>query len=385
MDKTDICVIGGGASGIIAAIAARMENPDISISILEKGDKIGRKLLATGNGRCNFTNSSCASSDRIVTFFRRLGIKAREEEQGRVYPYSGRAEDVLDAFEMYLNRGGVEIVTNFAVDKLSFSERGDISVCCGREKIATGKALLSTGGKAGPQFGCTGDGYRLAREAGHTVTKLSPALSPLECVGDFAMASGCRAKAKVSLVRKGALLHTEEGELQFGKYGLSGICVMNLSRHIRLDDCGFSDYEIVCDLTPGLSLEELVRELKTRSDEIHIPPESLLISYVPKTLAAYILNAAGTEKRQEEAARLLKGLRFTVSNVKGWQFAQCTAGGVTTSEIDLVTMESKVAKGLFFAGEIIDYDGPCGGYNLNNAWETGIKAGKAMAGNVQNT
>ena len=382
---TDICIIGGGASGIIAAVAARMENRDITIRVLEKGGRIGRKLLATGNGRCNFTNASCDNSNQIQAFFQKLGIKSREEEQGRIYPYSGRGEDVLDAFELYLDRGNVEVITNFTADGLLFSGQGKITVCGGLEKVAAGKVLLATGGKAGPQFGCTGDGYRLAREAGHTVTKLTPALSPLECVGDFEMIGGCRARAAVSVLKKGAALHTEYGELQFGKYGLSGICIMNLSRYIRLDDCDFCDYGIACDLTPGISLEELVSDLKARNREYNIPPEHLLISYVPKTLGAYILSAAGTGAGAEGVAGLLKDLRFTVSNVKGWQFAQCTAGGVPLSEIDAVTMESKIMRGLYFSGEIVDYDGPCGGYNLNNAWETGLKAGRAMAGNVQDS
>ena len=390
---TDICVIGGGASGMAAAIAARMENPDVSISILEKGGVVGKKLSATGNGRCNFSNSSCDDSKEILGFFQKLGIKSREEDQGRVYPYSGRAEDVLRAFELYLSAHNIEVIPHFTAESLVFGETGRITVYGSKRKIEAGKVLLATGGKAAPQFGCTGDGYKIAKEAGHSLTKIMPALSPVECIGNFEELKGVRAKASVSLLKKGVALLTEDGEVQFTDYGLSGICVFNLSRHIRLDGCGFNDYEIAADLTPDADADELSRELKSRSGSLGIPPGDLLLSLIPKNLSAYVLRMSGikydsdsvSDEQIGEIAHTIKNLKFTVSNVKGWKYAQCTSGGVPLCEINMDTMESIIARGLYFSGEIIDYDGPCGGYNLNNAWGTGIKAGKAMARDVQDS
>ena len=388
----DICVIGGGAAGMAAAVAARMENPDISICILEKNGAAGKKLLATGNGRCNFTNTSCGSSSETMRFLQKLGIKARVEQQGRVYPYSGRAEDVLNAFEIYINSHNIEVVPHFAAESIVFEENGKITVYDAKRKAIAGKALIATGGKAAPQFGCTGDGYNLARGAGHSLTKIMPALSPVECIGNFEKLKGIRAKASVSLVKKDENILTEDGEVQFTEYGLSGICVFNLSRYIRLDDCGFKDYEIAIDLMAEVGEDELEAELKSRRDDLGITPGNLLMSLVPGPLSGYVLAAAGIKYDAESVdgpkikaiAAAMKNLIFTVSNVKGWQYAQCTSGGIPLSEINSDTMESKIVRGLYFAGEIIDYDGPCGGYNLNNAWETGVKAGKAMA-DVQNS
>ena len=408
----DICIIGGGASGIIAAIAARMEDPDVSICIIEKKDKIGSKLLATGNGRCNFTNALCENSSKILDFFHVLGIKARVEEQGRIYPYSGRAKDVVNVFESYLNAHNIKVYTEFVAEGLNFHTSdshapGRIDISGNGKKLSAKKVLLATGGKAGPQFGCSGDGYKMAREAGHTVTKVIPALSPVECEGSFEKLKGVRARASVTLYKKGNAVNTETGELQFTEYGLSGICIFNLSRDIRLEDGKFTDYEISVDLLYDISIDELELELKFRMDNPDIPNGNLLVSLVPEGLADFVLNRAGfnaapclehglkhdkngrkfsiSDEQIKQLAYLLKNLEFTVSNVKGWKFAQCTSGGIPVSEINMDTMESKIVKDLYFAGKLIDYDGPCGGYNLHNAWETGLKAGKAMAMKMKST
>ena len=423
----DICIIGGGASGIIAAISARMENPHATIHILEKNDKLGKKLLATGNGRCNFSNTACASSNEILKFFNTLGIKPRVEEQGRIYPYSGQAQDVLNAFEAYLNMHDIKIHTGFVVENLIVNSDDHIEIIGIAKKLSAKNVLIATGGKAGPQFGCIGDGYKIARVLGHTVTKTIPALSPIECEGNFDKLKGIRAKALVKLLNnnmshasennetlvfeRDKVIASEIGEVQFTDYGLSGICIFNLSRDIKLGDdetSNFSDYMIAVDLLPEMSLIEVERELNVRRDNINISPDNLLLSLVPKGLFDFVLSQAGVDiaklnegdtmlaivcegqiqqikrifndEQIQKIAYTLKNLTFTVTNVKGWQFAQCTSGGIPASEIDMDTMESKIAKGVYFAGELLDYDGPCGGFNLNNAWDTGIKAGRAMAG-----
>ena len=386
----DICVIGGGASGITSAISVRMENPNISIHILEKNDKIGKKLLATGNGRCNFSNTSCKYSSEIVKFFNSLGIKERVEEQGRIYPYSGQAQDVVDVFESYLNKHNIKISTEFTAESISFSGDGHFEILSGYTKLLAKNVLIAAGGKAGPQFGCIGDGYKLAKELGHSVTKVIPALAPIECKGEFAKLKGVRAKAVVTLLRNDVPLNSETGEVQFTDYGLSGICIFNLSRDIVIGEEKFSDYQVAVDLIPDMSDMELLLELLSRQKNGNVAAQNLLVSLVPNKLADFIfdtMNIYATEEAMDyeqiqQIAKLLKKLTFTVRNVKGWQFAQCTSGGIPVAEIDMDTMCSKIKRGLFFAGEVIDFDGPCGGFNLQNAWETGIKAGKAMAMNV---
>jgi len=380
--NADVCIIGGGVSGIAAAIAARMKDPQASICLIEKKDKIGKKLLATGNGRCNFTNINCETSNEILSFFNMLGIKERVEEQGRVYPYSGKAKDVLHALESYINANNIKVYKEFEVENLRINAGKSTDVLSGNKKISALKVLIATGGKAGPQFGCIGDGYKLAREMGHTVTKLLPALSPVECEGEFTKLKGIRVKAKVTLVKNEKVLSTEIGELQFTEYGLSGICILNLSRYIRLEAGKFADYEISADLLYDMNADELEQELKSRKSNNNIMPDNLLVSIVPEELASFVLSKVNNKEDIKKLAHLLKNLTFTVSGVKGWKFAQCTSGGIPIAEVDINTMESKIIKGLYFAGEIIDYDGPCGGFNLNNAWETGIKAGKAMVTSV---
>jgi predicted flavoprotein YhiN len=310
-----------------------------------------------------------------------------------------------------LKKYDIKVNTNFTVERVSLQGNGYIDVASGENVISAKTVLISTGGKAGPQFGCSGDGYRIAKNVGHTTTKIIPALAPIECKGEFTKLKGTRVKADLKLVKKGEVLGEERGELQFTEYGLSGICIFNLSSEIKIADDKFSDFQIYVDLLPDISLDVLELELSNRHKNPNISADNLLVSLIPQKLAEYVLNltrykndieSASDEQAQtelikeaqtelikeaqteliKEVASALKELKFTVKNVKGWQFAQCTSGGIPTCEINMDTMESKIARGLYFAGEIIDYDGPCGGYNLNNAWETGIKAGKAMGMNV---
>jgi len=386
----DICIIGGGASGLIAAISARMENPKASIHILEKNDKVGKKLLATGNGRCNFSNTSCKYSNEIVAFFNELGIKERVEEQGRIYPYNGQAQDMVSAILAYLNNHDIKINTNFTVTSVSVTSDENFEVSSETDKLIAKNVLIATGGKAGPQFGCSGDGYQIAKEMGHSVTKIIPALSPLECKGEFSKLKGVRAKAQVTLLKNDVVLKFELGEVQFTDYGLSGICVFNLSRDIVIGEEKFSDYQVAVDLIPDMSEMELFLELLSRQKNENISVGNILTSLVPNKLADYILDLLAINlaenmisyEQTKQLAQTLKKLMFTVRNVKGWQFAQCTSGGIPVTQITIETMQSKLIRGLFFAGEVIDFDGPCGGFNLQNAWETGIRAGKAMAMNV---
>lgn len=382
----DMVVAGGGAAGLAAAVKAGLlaksfpAGFSLRTALIEKKDVPGKKLSATGNGRCNLSNTACTDRERVDSFFDCLGLLTRTDEAGRMYPYSEEAGEVSALLTETVRRLHTEILTDCQLTAVKPLEEGsgfrlELSGPKGPETIFCRKLLLAMGGKSYSAFGTTGDGYGIARKLGHTVTRLAPSLVPVQVSGDLNPLAGVRAKAKVTLLRCGRPVAEEEGEVQFNKDCISGICIMNLSRLLVLNPEknfteGFAEYELSLDLVPEYNEEELAGLLKKR------PKEQMLQTLVRKKLAAYIALHGDTV---EEAAHLLKDLHFTVSGTKGWNDAQVTRGGVMVEEVHPETMESKILPGLYFAGEILDYDGPCGGWNLHYAWDTGLKAGEAMA------
>ena len=380
----DICIIGGGAAGLAAAITAGRETPDKSILIIEKKETVGKKLAATGNGKCNLTNTSCENMDSVLEFFDSIGIFTRADEEGRVYPYCSQAKDVVYALNKAAEAAGVDIRTGITVEKIVKTADG-FNIKTNKGDFESVKLLIATGGKSAPQFGTSGDGYIFAKQLGHTVTRLAPVLTGIEVMEDLKSVKGVRVKALVKLLKDGQTAEKEYGEVQFNEDGISGICVMNLSRFIKIDEGesfieGIRRYSVELDLVPEVETEELEIMLQRRIDAGIGNTEDLLISIIPDKLRKYI--ADEQELGLSELTERLKSMKLSVSGTKGWKVAQCTSGGVTLDEIDAVTMESKLIDGLYFAGEVTDYDGPCGGYNLQYAWETGIKAGKAMANDL---
>ncbi len=400
----DIAIIGAGASGLAAAVAAKRADPRLSVRVFEKNDSPGKKLLATGNGRCNLTNTSCPDAQHTLGFLASLGIMTRVEEGGRVYPYSGRAEDVLGILERNAASLGVEIITGFAAAGVARGENGGFVIAADRDRMAeSDRLILAAGGKAGPQYGTSGDGYMFAKRLGHTVTRLYPVLAGVEVSGGLRELKGVRARALAKLFRNGNDLAEEKGEVQFNDYGLSGICVMDLTRFITTDGPGnsaegFSGYQISLDLVPEMSEAALAEYVLSRDPDGSDGAAAALASVLPAKLASYAADRAQTDagrgsrtpesvpktsrgagERAGRLAAVLKDMRFAVSGVRGWREAQCTGGGVASSEIDPETMESKLCPGLYIAGEMLEYAGPCGGYNLNNAWVTGEAAGNAAA------
>lgn len=382
--KFDIVIAGGGAAGLAAAVNAGLltkfaEAPvPLRIALIEKKEVPGKKLSATGNGRCNLSNTACTEREEVDSFFDCLGLLTRTDEAGRMYPYSEEAGEVSALLTETARDLNVEIMTGCQITRVvPAAEGGFILVTEGKEGtfgIRCSKLLLAMGGKSYSAFGTTGDGYSIARKLGHQVTRLAPSLVPVEVKEDLAPLAGVRAKAKVSLLHCGNLVAEEEGEVQFNQDSLSGICIMNLSRLLVLNpeksfEEAFSEYELHLDLVPEHT-EEAVKTVLGRK-----PAEQMLRGLVRKKLAGYILQRAGDA---EAAASLLKDLRFTVSGTKGWNDAQVTRGGVVLEEVKDSTMESRLIPGLYFAGEVLDYDGPCGGWNLHYAWLTGLRAGKAM-------
>ncbi len=381
--KIDVAVIGGGASGIMAAIFAARSGK--KVCILEKNPRIGKKILATGNGRCNFTNINarpedynqefvasgfeCFSPREVITFFEELGLLSKEEAEGRVYPLSGQATAVLDVLRFELSRLSVKEIVDFDVQKIEKSNDGFV-IYSKNEKVHAKKVIVATGGMASPKSGSDGKGYELLKAFGHHTTKLVPSLVQLKCEKSV---GGVRAYGKVT-TQDGK---SDIGEIQFNNYGISGIPVFGLAKYVKKGE------PVFLDLLPDYTEDEVVKILKARPKQTM---ETYLIGILNKALAHFLLKECGisplskmsdTLKDDEikKIAKKIKSWRFDVTGTMPWDNAQVTAGGIELSEVDQKTMESKLCPGLYITGEVLDIDGPCGGYNLQWAWASGKMAG----------
>jgi predicted Rossmann fold flavoprotein len=389
----DIGIIGGGPAGMTAAIVAAQNNPNLKICLIEKNNCLGKKLYATGNGKCNLSNVSCNDTTTIMKFFDSIGIVTRTDDAGRLYPCSEQASDVVMALENALHALNIEILANQTPVKIEETTKG-FEIVLKQNVLLCKKIMLAIGGKAGPQFGTQGDGYLMAKGFGHDITRTYPVLSPIECAGNFKNLKGVRAKGIVGLEKSGRLIAQEQGEIQFTDNGLSGICVFNLSRFIILDAHvpygeGIKEYYMTVDFLPNFEEAQLMELLQKRSIQPLGKNADLLLTLVHSSLGLDILEKCNLPENGssiklslehcQQIAHFLKNWRAPVVGVKGWKNAQVTGGGVELAQVNPDTMESRLVSGLYFAGELLDYDGPSGGYNLHFAWESGIKAGKAMA------
>ena len=412
----DIAVIGAGASGLMAAVSAASAGSGTRVIVLETGKEPALKLYATGNGRCNYLNRNASASsyycneapdtlpkaasvqipkgcaDGLVRVFRGLGIEPYEEAEGRLYPRSLQASSVVRALVSGAERLGPKILCSFEVSAVE--ELGKTFVISSRDgrKVQASSVILACGGKAGIQYGCTGDGYRIASSLGHRIVKPITALTKLICAEDMKSISGVRAKGRISLINccsgASSIVCEDRGEIQFTDDGLSGICTFNVSRFYRIFDG--ASYRAELDLLEEFSdarLREMILERRAKFSAE--PADMLLMGLLPSKLSAYLLGRCGASAgstcgdlstaRAEELARMCKELNFTVTGTRSWKDAQVTAGGVSLREVDPLTLESKIVPGLYFAGEVLDIDGPCGGYNLTWAFASGRSAGRAAA------
>lgn len=383
VSEKSITVIGGGPAGMTAAISAARQGAN-TVRLIEKNNILGRKLLATGNGRCNLTNLNCDDAGETLGFFSGLGLLTRSEGEGRVYPYSEQASAVQEALISELIGLKVEILCGQEVKAIEATDHGYRTITNQGEYISEA-VILATGGKAGPQFGSTGDGYRFAKGFGHHTARLMPSL--VQITSDqpfFKELKGVRSKGLAELLRGSKIIDREAGEIQFTEDGLSGICIFNLSRNYVSGDI------IRIDLFPEYSTDALAKLLSGTKDELKSRDLRQFFSgMLHKKLIPVILRQLSLESQRkaseltreetERAACFLKGWEIPVTGTKGWKEAQVTAGGVELSEVDMTTMESRLAPNLFFAGEILNEDGKCGGYNLQWAWISGMTAGKYAA------
>lgn len=403
-----VVVIGGGAAGMMAALSAR--EAGVPVTLLERNPKLGRKLYITGKGRCNLTNLSspaqvlenvvrnprflysCVSAfppQSVMDWFEAHGVPLKVERGGRVFPVSDRAADVIDALFLALRRTGVSLVEDRAA-ALEL-EDGHLTAVRGENSLyPAGAAVIATGGLSYPATGSTGDGYRLAQSAGHTVTPLSGSLVPLEAEGCAAM-QGLSLK-NVALTVKNSRkksVFSQQGELLFTHFGLSGPLILSASAHLR--DFARERYTAHIDLKPALTPEQLdARLLRDAKDWANRDMGNYVLTLVPRLMAPVLLERAGIVPHLKvnslpKAARralveVLKDFSFPILGPRSVAEAIVTAGGVSVGEVDPKTMSSKLCKGLYLAGEVLDVDAYTGGFNLQIAWSTGRAAGLA-AGN----
>ena len=414
--RGDILIIGGGPAGMAAAISAKRSNSKLDVVLIEKNEIMGRKLRATGNGRCNITNVNAEGYSEVISFLSSIGIVTKSNENGFLYPVSESAADVSELLELRLKQLGVKVYTgvtalevSYASDKPEFVtsvSMGDAS-SQGRSAnslkctVYSSALVIAAGGKSAPVYGSTGEGYRWLRGLGHTVTRLVPSLAPIECDGaDLSKLSGTRVRAEAKLFKNGEEIHREDGEIQFTKFGLSGICIFNLSKMMRFEPGDtFSSFEIVLDLCREIDLGDVLKCAAERTGSIRnesFVSEKLVDVFktvFKEGVALEIIRQAGfkadedslvlsSEEARDKLVASASALKFQPTGQKGWKEAQCTSGGVVESEVDQSSFESNLVKNLYIVGEVLDYDGFCGGYNLNHAFLSGKRSGAAVADRI---
>ncbi len=396
-----IGIIGGGASGMAAAIAAS-ENRNNQIILLERQARVGRKLQATGNGRCNLSNRHAAlphyhgessdfatvalerySVEETLHWFARLGLYTVTEPSGKIYPWSDQANSVVDVLRFALEKPNISLKTGFEVGKVKKTPEGFL-VEGSEETILCDRLIIACGGLAGTKLGGTMSGYQLLRSFGHKCTKLRPTLVQIKSDwGGCVSLKGVRCNCRAQILHNGDLFAESTGELQFAEYGLSGPVMFEISR----DVCqGKGDWDCRLDFLPDMEKKDLFREL-TRRQETNLPGEELLTGILHNRLGRVLTKAVGIAANVRIRDLTAGELRAVCDGVKafevhlteplGMDSAQVTAGGIRTAEFDENTMESHLVPGLYACGEVLDIDGDCGGYNLQWAWSSGRLAGES--------
>ena len=398
-NKLNIAVIGGGASGLFAAISAKNENTDVTI--YEKEKRVGRKILATGNGRCNMTNTTASYNDyhsldikfiyptierfwvdQTLDFFENIGILWKEEDDGKVYPYSDTASAVLDVLRQKLEKSGVITECEFGVKKIKKQNNQFIIEDKNGNRKRADRVIIATGGMAGAQLGSDGSGYKILEGFGHKITKLYPSLVQIKTETDTVKKlKGIKVNAKVSVGDK-----EKTGEVLFTDYGISGPPVFWLSSYIE------GEKEIALDIMPEYSYTDISDMITKRVNTLgDIPLEDFFVGMLNKRVSQALLKHIGVEplsrlasslsrKEIQAISSIIKNFKLQIKGTSTWNNAQVTKGGADVSQFNADTMESKLVKGLYCCGEVLDVDGDCGGYNLQWAWSSGYIAGIYASG-----
>lgn len=394
--KGPVIVIGGGASGILAAITVKSRGAPVVIC--ERMNRFGRKILASGNGRCNLSNDKLDSShynsaskrlvdsvfnkfgkDDIVRLFESFGLKVHSEE-GRIFPVTNQSSTVLKILEIELSRLSIPIEYDFQVSKVAETKTGFVVLSASGKKVTGGAVVLACGGRSYPTFGSDGSAYDIAKSLGHTIIEPVPSAVPLVVKDELCHSlQGQKICVRIKSLIGGKAASESSGDLLFTKYGLSGTAILDISREISvaINRNKSRDTAVSVDMTPFMSEAELASELSKRL-RAGVPAEDLIAGILPNKFGSAMKELLRV-KDAKLIAKALKDKRFKVLGTRGWNEADFTAGGVNTSEVDADHLASLVVRGLYFAGEILDVDGNRGGYNLAWAWASGHAAGIGAA------
>ena len=399
-----VLIIGGGASGLMAAITAKKFAPSAQVIIAERLDRVGKKILATGNGRCNFSNINTKpvnyygkdpsfvnnalkefTVSDTVNFFNELGIFPREEREGRLYPYSLQASAVLDALRIKCDMLGIETLLNKNVKEISAKKGRLRAVFDNGERLGADSIILAAGGCASPALGSDGSGFEILKKLGHTITPLSPALVQVKTdIKPIKGLSGIKIDAMAALIQNDKVIASDSGEILFTDYGLSGPPIFQLSAQMPFK----KGLCIALDFMSEYSLRQVYDILEGRKNSLlGLTMENFFGGLLNKRLGNLIARAAGIEKLSFKVddldrdmlwriSRLIKEYKIEVTGLNGFKNAQVTAGGALTDQFSPFTMQSKFVENLYCCGEILDIHGDCGGYNLQWAWSSGYLAGK---------
>ena len=405
-----VLILGGGAAGLMAGVALARNGH--RVLLLEKGARVGKKLAATGNGRCNLTNLHACPGDygsaeafvapaltayppaQVMRFFQSMGVVFAPDEEGRVYPMSNQASSVLDALRAsFAEAGGVE-QTEFRIDRIARKNGFWLAHSEDGQTLSAPYMLCAMGGQAAPNLGGCADGLHLMHGVGHRTRPCFPALTPLKCEHPRLRAlKGIRAVGSVSLVIDGKTAATESGEILFQDYGLSGIAVMQLSGAAAQALAHHQPVELRLNLCGLTQPQALMRLTERRALLAPRPLENFLTGWLPKRLGQTLIRLCGaddlmaasdslTEAQLQVLSSLMTGWTLPVTAPLGFQQAQVTRGGLDRADFDPETLASRLQAGLYAAGEVLDVDGPCGGYNLQWAWASALLAARSISGQL---
>lgn len=406
MRKRHVIIVGAGASGLVAAITAAREGA--KVTLIEQKDRVGKKILSTGNGRCNLTNAymetECFRGDDTsivsevlkqfgyedtIRFFEELGVILKDR-QGYIYPISDQASTILDVLRMEVERLQIDVLLEHKVEQIKLNKKGFALTT--NQKVVYGDAvILATGGKASPVLGSDGSGYGLAKSFGHHMSPVVPALVQLIGKGNyFKQISGVRTNATVSLYVEDKFVASDTGELQLTNYGISGIPVFQISRYaakaIYAKKSVTAEIDYLSTMDDKTLKEYLEKRLLLHGEKniedffVGVFHKKLITMFLKE--AKVSLQLAAKDLKEKEWNRLIslfKHFKVQIEDTNAFDQAQICAGGILTSEISAETMESNFVEGLYLTGELLDIDGICGGYNLQWAWSTGYIAGKYAA------
>lgn len=401
-----VIVVGGGAAGMMACHAASLCGHQVTL--LEKNEKLGKKIYITGKGRCNLTNASdmevifanvmsnkkflysafyTFDNNQVIDLFETNGMATKTERGNRVFPVSDHSSDVIATMARILKNDGVEVKLNTTVDRLIIKDNKACGVVVNKKEIYADNVIVCTGGLSYPSTGSTGDGYRFAETAGHTVVECTPALVPFNIREEWVKAlQGLSLKnTAITIYDKDKKLYSDFGEMLFTHFGVSGPMILSASGNIKADKFK-NPLKLIIDLKPAMSEEQLDKRILRDFDENKNKQfRNSINKLLPSKLVPIIIELSGidTDKKVNEISKeerlgfvhLLKNLTMTINGLRGWNEAIITKGGICVKNINPSTMESKLVSNLFFAGEVLDLDAMTGGYNLQIAWSTGYLAG----------